>query len=257
MKKKIVFMLMAVSFGCTAKKFAVENADILINYQINKRLPLYSRQKEELNRDVEHFLKQKKALFQEILPLMDEIDLKSNEKIESQYKKLEIFFMQISRDFTKYISKFLAQLDSNQQKDLFAVLDEENREMQKKERTEIIEDLEDRIQKFIGPINQRQKKIINENADYFHDRAKRRIAHRKNLHQKFRSIYLQESTQAVKAGLFQEAFTQYQEESIKDNRNLEIIRKLQPSISDDQHERFRREVLEIKELIRHYHSVEY
>jgi hypothetical protein len=112
MKMKAIFVIMLLGYGCTAKRLAVQNADTLINYQINKRLPLNSDQRDQLNRDVENFLNKEKTVAQEILPVIDEIDLKTSEKVESQYKKLEDFFLRISKDFTVYVAKYLAKLNN-------------------------------------------------------------------------------------------------------------------------------------------------
>lgn len=257
MKMTVMFLIMLLQFGCTAKKMAVENADTLLRYQINKRLPLYSAQKDQMNRDVEIFLNKEKPVAQEILPVIDAIDFKSPEKIEEQYKKLEAFFLRISKDFTVYVSKYLAKLDSKQQKDLFNTLDDENREILKKEKEARIDGLEDKFKMFMGSINGPQKQIIREHVDYFQDRAKLRLNRRITLHQKFRSIFQQDASEATKANLFQEAFDEYQKKSVEGNKNLELLKKVLPTITPDQREYFRKEAAEIKDLIRYYNSIEY
>jgi len=257
MKMTVMFLIILLQFGCTAKKMAVENADTLINYQINKRLPLYSEQKDQMNRDVEIFLNKEKPVAQEILPVIDEIDLKNPDKVEAQYKKLEDFFLRISKDFTVYVAKYMAKLDSKQQKDLFHTLDDENREILKKEKEERIDGLEDRFKMFMGSINGPQKQIIREHVSYFEERAKLRLNRRINLHQKFRSIYKQDASESAKAALFQEAFSEYQKKSIEGNKNLELLKKVLPTITPQQREYFRKEAAEIKDLLRYYNSVEY
>jgi len=257
MKMTFMFLIILLQFGCTAKKMAVENADTLINYQINKRLPLYSEQKDQMNRDVDIFLNKEKPIAQEILPVIDAIDLKKPEKVEEQYKKLEGFFIRISKDFTVYVAKYMAKLDSKQQKELFSTLDDENREILKKEKEDRIDGLEDRFRIFLGSINGPQKQIIREHVDYFQDRAKLRLERRIDLHQKFRSIFQQDASEATKANLFQEAFAKYQEKSLEGNKNLELLKKVLPTITADQREYFRKEAAEIKDLLRYYNSIEY
>lgn len=257
MKMTFMFLIMLLQFGCTAKKMAVENADTLINYQINKRLPLYSEQKDQMNRDVDIFLNNEKPVAQEILPVIDEIDLKNPEKIEGQYKKLEGFFLRISKDFTVLVAKYMSKLDPKQQKDLFNTLDDENREILKKEKEDRIDGLEDRFRMFLGSINGPQKQIVREHVDYFQDRAKLRLNRRINLHQKFRSIFAQDASPAAKATLFQEAFDEYQKKSLEGNKNLELLKKVLPTITTEQREYFRKEAAEIKDLLRYYNSIEY
>jgi hypothetical protein len=257
MRMTLIFFIAFLGYGCGAKKMAVENADTLINYQITKRLPLYSAQKDQLNRDVDIFLNKEKPVAQEIIPIIDEINLKNPDQVESQYKKLEAFFMRLSKDFTATMAKYLAKLDSKQQKDLFATLDDENREILKKEKEDRIDGVEDKFKTFMGSMNSKQKQIIREYSDYFHERAKHRLTRRVRLHDTFRSIYQHDLSEAAKADEFADAFNQYQVDAISGNKNLEIVKRILPTVTPDQREHFRKEVQEIKDLIRYYNSIEY
>lgn len=251
----IVFLL--IGYGCAAKKMAVDNADTLINYQIGKRLPLYSEQKTQLDRDIDSFLNKQKPVAMEIIPIIDDINLKQPEKIESQYKKLEDYFIRLSNDFTVLLSKYMAKLDGKQQKKLFETLDDENREILKKEKEDRIDGVEDKFTAFMGSINGKQKQIIRENADYFHERAKDRLERRIRLHESFKLIYNKDLSESSRANEIQEAFTKYQKDAISGNKNLELLNKILPTVSPEQREHFRKEVEEIKDILKYYNSVEY
>ncbi len=257
MRITLLFLIAFLGYGCGAKKLAVENADTLISHQVNKRLPLYSTQRDQLSKDIDTFLNKEKPVAQEILPVIDEIDLKSPEKVEADYKKLEGFFVRISKDFTNFMSQYMAKLDAKQQKDFFKNLDDENREILKKEKEDRIDSIEERFEMFMGSINSKQKQIIRDYSDYYHDRAKERLTRRVKLHDKFKAIYSHDSSEESKVKEFQEAFNEYQVESLKGNKNLEILKKVLPTVSAEQREHFRKEAQEVKDLLRYYNSIEY
>lgn len=257
MKMTIMFLIMLLGYGCAAKKLAVENADTLIGHQVTKRLPLYSTQKDQLSKDIDLFLNKEKPLAMDILPVIDQIDLKSPEKFADQYNKLEVFFKRVSKDFTAFMSKYMAKLDSKQQKDLFETLDDENREILKKEKEARLDGLEDRFKMFMGSINGKQKQILRDYSDYFQNRAKERLGRRVKLHERFRTIYSGDSSETSRTVAFQEAFNDYQDKSLEGNKNLEILKKLLPTVTVEQREHFRKEAEEIKDLLRYYNSIDY
>lgn len=248
---------MLLTYACAAKKMAVENADTLISHQMNRKLPLYSAQKDQLAKDVDQLLNSSKPTAQEIVPIIDEIDLQKSEKTESQYKVLESFFVKLSKDFTALISRYMSKLDSKQQKDFFATMDDENREILKKEKEKRLDQVEERFKMFLGSVNSQQKQIIREYGDYFQERAKERLDRRIKLHNEFKAIYKQDLSHSSRETMFQEAFIRYQQEALKGNKNLEMMKKFLPTLSNEQREHFRKELQEVKDLLRYYISIEY
>lgn len=258
MKMLLIVLICFLVTGCAAKKFAVDNADTLISHQINKRVPLYSKQKEKLSKDIDKFLNDSKPLAQEILPIVDEIDLKNEAKIENHYKKLEAYFMEISKKFSAMMSGYLAQLDKKQQKEFFDTLDEENRQLLEREKEDRIDSIEERFEMFFGSIKGEQKQLLIEYSDYFHNRAKQKLDRRVKLHNEFRQIFSQEDLSLNgREKMIQDAFVEYQKESLTGNKNLEMLKKLLPTISKGQREHFRGQTSEVKELIEYFLSVDY
>lgn len=250
-------MFVILFTGCAAKQLAVENADSLISHQITKRVPLYSKQKDLLKKDIDQFLNDSKPLAQEILPVIDDIDLKNDEAVAEKYKKLESYFMDISGKFSAMMATHIAKLDSKQQKDFFNVLDDENRELLKREKEDRIDSIEERFEMFFGSIKGKQKQLIRENADYFHQRAKAKLDRRVKLHQEFRNIFEGDLSENGRAKLIQEAFVKYQNDTLKGNKNLELLKKILPTISKKQREHFRGQTREVKELLKYFLSVDY
>lgn len=257
MKMSAFFTIILLTYGCTAQKIAVSNADTLLGHQITKRLPLYSTQKEELGKDIDQFLNQSKPVAQEILPVVDDMKIESPEKMEDHYKKLEGFYRKIAKDFSGLMSKYMAKLDHKQQKDFFETVDEENREIIKKDKEERLEEIEERMKTFLGEISSSQKQIITNYGDYFMAQTNKRVERRKELHQRFKYIYAQDVSPETRKDLFKEAFIDYQEQGLSSNKNLEILKKLIPTVTQRQREHFRRKTQEIKEIISYFLQVNY
>lgn len=197
----MIFVLGIFLSGCAAKKLAVNNADSLISYQVTKRLPLYSEQKEKLDKDIEAFLIKSKLVASDMLPVIDSLNLSSVENLPNQYNKFESFYSKLAFDFAELMSSHLATLDKKQQKDFFETLDDENRKLLNKEKEDRVDDIEDRFDTFLGSVNGPQKQLIREYSDYFHCRAKERLDRRITLHEKFREIFKTESSPAYKKTL--------------------------------------------------------
>ena len=252
-----ILLLFLLLQACTARKLLVENADTLLGHQITKRLPLYSKQKENLNKDIDQFLNKSKPVAQEVLPIIDEIDLQSPEKMEGQYNKLESFYIGLTENFTALLSRYMALLDKKQQKEFFETLDDENRELLKMEKEKRLDKIEDRFELFFGSMKNPQKQLLREYSDYFHTRAKERLERRVKLHQELRTIYDQDLSLEARARAIAEAFAIYQKDALQGNKNLEMLKKLLPTISDSQREHFRNRVKEVKEMLTYFINIEY
>jgi hypothetical protein len=258
MKLSLLLVLtLILGYGCAAKKLAIENADRLISYQMTKRLSLYSSQKAQLAKDIDQFLNKTKPDAQELLPIIDEIHLEEPAKAEAQYLKLEKYFNKVSQDFSAIMAKYLAVLDQKQQKELFKTLEDENREIFKQEKEKRIDVVEDRLKMFIGKLNGEQKELIREYSDYFHSRAIERLDRRIKLHHKFKEIYNQDISASSREKLFLDSFIKYQEDSLINDKNVELLKKFVPTVTKDQREYFRKIVQEVKGLIKYFISIEY
>jgi hypothetical protein len=257
MKLAPLILILLLTYGCAAKKMALENADSLISHQFTKRLPLYSAQKNTLDKDIDAFLERTKPLAQYVAAEIDDIDLKSPDKIETQYADLEKYYKHVAKDFSTLMSKYMAKLDLKQRKDFLETLDDENREILKKEKENRIDQIEDRFKMFLGSVNSKQKQLIREYEDYFDARAKARLDRRVQLQQSFQNIFNQDISEASRITLFQEAFAKYQNDSLIGNKNVEILKKIVPTVTPDQREHFRKEAQEVKSLLQYFNSIEY
>lgn len=252
------FVLVAfLGYGCAAKKIAIDNADTLISHQVQKRLPLKSDQKTELEKDIVKFLNNEKSQVKTIIPVIDEITLESSSNTATQYGKLEDFFRLLSKDFSAMISKHMATLDQTQQAEFFKRLEKENKRILEKDKADRLDSIENYLEHFLGKINNDQLKIITSYGDYFVESAKKRVERRKKLQNSFRETYQKESSPENRERLFQEAFVKYQDEGFKSSKNFEILDKLIPTLTKEQREKFKSKAKEINELLNYFLQSEY
>lgn len=257
MKITAFFLIAMLGYGCAAKKMAVSNADTLISYQVTKRIPLYTAQKDELGADIDQFLNKSKPMAKEIVPVIDGITLETPEKVDEQYRKLETYYRRIASNFSKIMSKYMAKLDYKQQKEFFDTVELENKGITKKDKQERIEDVADRMETFLGTVTKAQKDIIESYGDYFMDQTTKRVERRKTLQNRFRNIFAQDASPEAKQELFQEAFLKYQDEGLTSNKNQEILKELIPTITKPQRDHFKREAQEIKDIIAYFIQTNY
>jgi hypothetical protein len=243
--------------GCGMKKLAVENADGLIYYQVGKRLPLYSEQKDDLGKDIDQFLNAKKNTANDVIAVINELDIKSEDKVEKHYKKLEAVYIETIRDFSNLLAKYIARLDKKQQKEFFEYLDDENREIVKRKKAQTIDKIEERAKMLLGSVNDKQKQLIREYEGYFHQRNKERVDRRIKFHTKLRSLFKEDLSVDSRTAGMQDAFRSYQAEALEGNKGLEILKKAVPTFTDEQKEHFRNHAQDMKEMLKYYLTVDY
>ena len=257
MKLSILVLVLFFLHSCGVRKLIVDNAAGLLSYQVTRHIPLYGKQKDDLGKDIEKFLNQSKPIANEILPVIDRIELNNHSEVETLYKKIEVFYNRLSNDFSALMAKYMALLDSKQQKDLFEGFDDENREILKIEKEKRLDDIEDRFKKLLGSITGPQKQLIRDHEDYFLNRAKDRLKRRIKLHEKLRWVYKQDISLESRTNEISDAFRSYQSNRINGSKNLDILKSLLPTLTKNQKEHFRKHVEDIKELLKYFLSIDY
>jgi hypothetical protein len=251
-----ILFILAVG-GCAAKKLVVNNADTLLQHQITKRLPLYTAQRSELTDDISKFLNKHKPLAQKALPVIDAVDLKEPQKVEEHYQELSHFYDKVSLNFSELLSKHMGQLDPKQQKDFFKTLDQENRDLKRKDPSDRMEKVQDRFETFFGSITENQRQALTELKTYFEERNKERIKRREELHGKFKEIFARDISAESRKNLFMDAFKEYQAKSVDHKKNIQMIKELLPSISKKQREFFKKRTEEVKEILKYFLDASY
>ncbi len=240
------------------KKLAIENADHLAYYYVQKDLPLRPNQRQEFKKNIKLFLNQNKHIVRnDILPLLHSLNLDNLEEIEKEYQQFEFIYLKIARMVSDVLSRELVKLDQEQQKEFFNELKHENDVIRKKIKIDPFQKVEERFEKLVGPSNLTQKKIIIEYSEYMKERSQDRLVRREKLHQKFKELYEQKVSEEAKKSLFQEAFEFYQKESLSGNRNLEILKKVLPLLTKEQKIHLKKHLMNAEDLFKYYLTVEY
>lgn len=256
-KLTLAFLLMALLTSCGFKKVAVKNADSIISHQVTKKIPLNSEQKRELDKDIDKLLNDSKPAAEAIIPLIGLLDFSGTEKLESQYKELEAIYISIAAEASVILARHIAKLDSKQQRNFLEKLKKDNDEIKERLKKKSMKKVEFWMKSMLGTINEKQVALMKEYEDYFHERNQLRLERRIRLADKFKEIFagnppVQEKEKAIK-----EAFDKYQADSLEGNKNLEMLKKLVPTISDEQKKHFMKHMENLQELLKYYLTVEY
>jgi hypothetical protein len=256
MKVLPILMSAFLGYSCAAKKMAAQNADLMIEHQIEKRIPLYSAQKSALSKDVNVFLTEQKVITQEALPALKSIEL-DVKKIDQQYDKLDLAYRKLAFNFGKLMSKYMGPLDEKQQKDFHENLRMENATIARVSSEDRMEKLFDRIETLLGTISDKQKEILISHKPYLDERQANRLKRREALHAKFKEIYQMDLSAEAKTNYFVDAFSQYQSSYPETAMNKEIIKQFLPTLSATQKEVFNKRVKDLQEILGYYLATDY
>lgn len=256
MKLAPLIITAIIGYSCAAKKMAAQNADVLIQNQIEKKIPLYSAQKATLSKDIDKFLNDQKPFAKEVIPVINSIELDAS-KVDSQYDHLNSLYRRLALNFSKLMSKYMAPLDEKQQKDFSKNLKEDNQKIARQKGDEQIEKIEERFERLFGTISDKQKKIFEDEQKYLEERQALRLKRREQLHTKFEEIYKMDLSQDARAKYFLDAFTNYQNTYPDSPKNKEIIKAIIPTLSKEQKEVFEEKTNDLKEIIGFYLETDY
>jgi hypothetical protein len=259
--QRLVYLLtlLFLVFGCTAKKIVVTHADMLLQNQIEKRLPLYSAQKKDLSKDIDKFLNEQKAFAREVIPVITELEL-NVDKVDEQYDKVEEMYQRLSLKFGKLMSRHMASLDEKQAKDFLRTLKEENHKLSKNRHKDRMKAVEDRFKMFFGSIKEEQRKIFDDHKKLLQERHNTRVERRKQLHQRFAEIYQMDESKEPKESrefYFNQAFADYQKNYPESPKNKEIIKQIIPTLTLKQKETFESKTKEVNEVLNYYLDTNY
>lgn len=258
MKYLYLLLLSSLLTSCGAKKIAVQNADLLVEHQIKKRLPLSSNQKDALAKDVDAYLNQSKKEVQELIPIIDSLNIENPGPLGERYNKVEEIYRKLADGAATLTSTHMAKLDKKQQETFFETLRKEDRKLEEKTPSKRKAELLERVQKLLGELKPEQESILaSYQEDYFNQRHIERLKRRQVLRERFQEIYRSEGSEETRKAAFYKAFKEYQQKSLENTKTLEIIEKFVPTISAEQKTVLRNHVRELKEIANYFLSTEY
>lgn len=173
-----LFLSLQLFTSCGLKALVIPNLDWLLKRKLASELSLNSEQKKQLKEDIKVFLEDRKGQAQRLSKKIKKLPL---EKLNAT-KLSEEFFVEY-KDFLKAFlplySKYLAQLEKEQLKDLEETFAEKNREIKERVDDFDIDRTLDRYQEFFGDLSPKQIEILKANADNFQAVAKERLERRR------------------------------------------------------------------------------
>lgn len=261
MEKKIILILslcfiMLIS-SCTGKNFIIKNADLIIEMQISKRIPLYNKQEKELEIDINQFLNDSKLTITNIIPIINELKKTESFDVDKYYPQFQKLYIEFAYRFSKLVAKHLSQLDKKQQKEFYEGLSREKNDMLKIDKSKRMERIEKNFKFVVGTIKDNQKKIIQYYAKDFYESYKKKINRREKLHLKLKNIFNMDINQQRRQALIREAFNTYLDDSLVENRNIQFLKQLIPTFTSEQKEHIRNNLEELKEILKYFISVKY
>lgn len=251
MKLASLLLISTLYYSCTGKKIIAKNVDLIVELQIEKRLPLYAAQKDQLSKDVKTFLNNHKGLTKKSLPIISEIEL-NPERVDLQYDTLNSLYKELALQFSKLIAKYMAILDTKQQKEFKETLEGENRSLKRINSDDQVEKARERMESLLGTITDEQIKLIKDQRSYLDARHKLRISRKEALNEKFSKIYKMDSSILAREHSFYEAFENYQATYPENTKNKEIIKKILLTLNEDQKAVLKNKIKELKEILMYY-----
>lgn len=248
MKYSYLFVIMFLAQGCLLKRIVVSNADHAIELQIEKRLPLYSLQKDELSKDIDLLLNQSKPKIKEIVPVLRDLKMESV-LIEDQYTRLKNIYIPLSQDFVQIYSKYVSKLDPKQQKKFFKQYDETTSEIKEKTKKEKLKTLRNRFEMFFNSISAEQETLLrNLNQDMM-NLSKSRIEGRLYIKEELIKIFANLESLDGKLESIKTLYNNYHLQSIHDQKNIQLLKLVAVSLSKEQQAFFQKKTKEIEDLV--------
>lgn len=258
MIKLLLLPLIVLLQACAFKSAAVGQLDTFIEYQTASRLDLYLHQKQQLEKDVNTLLTQQQKSLSEVKQLLNAIDLKNEAELKSQWDQITLLYHRVALAYAQIFSKYLASLDGNQQKSFFAKMKEENQEIKQKNRERSVENLSERVEYFLGSINNKQREVLKQHLTLLNQRAKARLKRRELLHKNFKKILEQkQTTESARAQIYQ-AFVNYQDDTLKSQESFfDLIKDIATHSDEQQKKTFIEKKQEVMELVNLFEKAEY
>ncbi len=251
MKYSYLFIITLLGQGCILKKMAVSNADIGIESQIEKRLPLYSVQKDKLSLDTDKFLNGSKPNLLSALPLIQSLELKED-KVEAQLEALKGSYVVIATDYLKLLTKYMAQLDEKQQKKFWEKFDETTSDYKKRSLDQQQEKLEDRFEMFFDEVTPAQLKLLKTHAQYQIFNHAESLTARRALRDRLVTIFSQSISPDEKSALMTQTYLDYQNDLLDNEKTMLLLKSIMPTLDEDQKKHFKKISKEIEELIGYF-----
>ncbi|MEX0797886.1 MAG: hypothetical protein WD025_00475 [Bacteriovoracaceae bacterium] len=181
--------------GCWINGLFIKNLDNLLEHKITSRLYLYHSQQEKLEKDVSKFLNDSRALAPQIQKKLDfyQEQIKAGQLSAKKVQKEFEFWQSVANKKLENIASkhigLLAGLNQEQQKHFFEEMEEKNQEKKEKIAKKLMERIFERFEFYFDELNEQQKKVLNEEKDFFFKRDKQRLKDAKAFQKQLKALY--------------------------------------------------------------------
>lgn len=260
--KKITYSLLLILVfalsSCGFQNFFIRNIDYFISSKITGKLHLYSKQEDQLDKDITVFLNQQKEQAKNLVTIVNDTDIAN--PITRNLIEIRKYYYLIAKDLSKIISKNMEQLDEKQISEFLNNIRKENQDLE----NEIAEfDLKKSykfLNNFIGSLTDEQRKLAEEYRDYLKMRQVERHKKRIAAYAKIAEIY--QSKQNIQLQ-FNQLFDSLNDPekakapSSNDQKIYELVDKIRLSLNEKQKKHFNDKKKEVLEMLKYFISYQY
>ena len=257
MKIYLLFFLILIQ-GCALQNYLVPQTDWLIEIRLQAQLDLYYKQRQKLSNDIDVFLNSQKARVPDALKLLKSIDFDKALDAEEILNQALVLYKSTSMDFNLLLSQYLSILDSKQQKHFFNEQIKDNKKILKNLEVQNLKKLKERVEFFIGPLQQHQEPILSEYLPSWKKRSELRLERRKIFHAKLKEILAGPLTEQDKASKILAEFEQYISTSFSQIEDIvKLCRDLSLSFTSAQKAHLKEKQSMLIELLMKFSEVEF
>jgi hypothetical protein len=228
-----------------------QKLDFFLERQINKHIPLTSRQQKELYQDVAVFLRDQQKLLPSLIPFVEELELTPH-KLPQELKVLQEIYYQLASSISRIISKRLSELDKNQQKEFFSRLDKENNRLKKMNPETQLKRLVKLFQFMLGELSPEQKELLTQLNTSLAHQHQLRLQRRLTLQQELHHIYSSSSSSQNLEERFNKAFEVYQKDSSQNTLMPMVLESILGKVSNLQKKKFDERKKQVREFLDHF-----
>jgi len=192
--KALCLLFLILLSSCSFYGVIGRNLDYFLSSKVADKLMLNDQQEDEFRKDLIQFLNTEKVLFrdlqQKISELKEQVSLKEikQSQIQKTTKGLVDSYFAIGDKFIPIISKYLAQLNPDQRKELKEEWDEENKKIEKRIKKSKFSDQRRKFEDIFGDFTKDQKKEFKKYKPLILNRKKLRLKRRLSVQSQLDSM---------------------------------------------------------------------
>jgi hypothetical protein len=268
-------LFLSLFVGCSVASLAIGNLDWILARKIKTALDLYYNQEKELDIDVGNFLERQKKHIPAILEIFNEIDKRLDAKtivvtdkdIQQYRARVITIYEAVADDMNKSIlSKFIAQLNKNQQDHFAKENTRINLEIQEKMEESKPDDLLKQVEYFVGDFTDKQKQMIKSkvpNAKILQKlRLKRRKRLQNNLYQVL-SVTVPDKRESVRQYMHQYIrkldMDEEEKKVFETNRNEinNMLKEIASTVTVEQKKKIKSQIQWLRDTLKSYNKVNF